>query len=67
MYYYYSTFGYKYYTLIFMRERKVQSRIERELEEHVKNQEGFEGMSEYIRKALIQKSKFKKAQKKEPA
>jgi hypothetical protein len=42
------------------RTRKLQSKVEPDLENHVKEQEDFSGMSDYIRVALIQKSKFKK-------
>lgn len=42
------------------RTRKLQSKVEPELEKHVKGQEDFSGMSDYIRVALIQKSKFKR-------
>lgn len=42
------------------RVRKLQSKVEPELEKHIKEQEDFSGMSDYIRVALIQKSKFKK-------
>ena len=47
----------------FMRTRKVQSKIEPELEKHifdtVPDFKEKVGMSNYIRTALIQKSKFK--------
>jgi len=49
-----------------MRDRKVQSKIEKELETHIiDTTPDFKsiGMSNYIRTALIQKSKFKKKQK----
>lgn len=42
-----------------MRIRKVQAKIEKELEDHVKELPDFNGMSNYIRTSLIQRSKFK--------
>lgn len=42
------------------RTRKLQSKVEPDLEKHVKEQEDFSGMSDYIRVALIQKSKYKR-------
>lgn len=41
------------------RTRKIQSRIEPELETLVKKQKDYTKMSDYIRKILIQKTKFK--------
>lgn len=42
------------------RIRKLQSKVEPDLEKHVKQQDDFSGMSDYIRIALIQKSKYKR-------
>ena len=42
-----------------MRTRKLQSKVEPELEDHVKKQPDYQGMSDYIRIAIKQKSKFK--------
>ena len=41
-----------------MRTRKIQAKVEPELEEHIKDQKDFKGMSNYIRRALIQRSKY---------
>ena len=41
-----------------MRTRKIQAKIEPELEDYVKEQKDFDGMSNYIRRALIQRSKY---------
>lgn len=49
-----------------MRTRKIQSKIEPELEEHIKNVTPNwkdVGMSNYIRKALIARSKYKENKK----
>lgn len=40
------------------RTRKIQARIEPELEAHVKKQKDFDGMSNYVRRLLIQRSKY---------
>ena len=42
-----------------MRSRKIQAKVEPELELHVMKQPEFRGMSDYVRDALIRKSKFK--------
>jgi len=43
-----------------MRSRKIQSKIEPELEELVKKQRDFKNsMSNYVRNLLIKKTKFK--------
>lgn len=47
-----------------MRTRKLQSKVEPELENHVKAQSDFDGMSDYIRTSLIQRSKFKTTKQK---
>jgi hypothetical protein len=46
-----------------MRTRKIQAKIEPELEDYVKRQKDFKGMSNYVRKALIQRSKYTPKQK----
>ena len=40
------------------RTRKIQARVEPDLEEHVKKQKDYDGMSNYIRRLLIQRSKY---------
>ena len=43
-----------------MRTRKIQSKIEPELELHVRKQKDFKkSMSNYVRTALIERTKFK--------
>jgi len=47
-----------------MRTRKIQAKVEPELEIHVKKQKDFKkSMSNYIREALIQRSKYTPKQK----
>jgi hypothetical protein len=42
-----------------MRTRKIQSKVEPELETHVQKQPDYKGMSDYIRTSIAQRSKFK--------
>lgn len=53
---------YPYY-LAPMRTRKIQSKIEPELEIEVKKQPDFKGMSDYVRSLLIKKTKFRTKEK----
>lgn len=41
--------------------KKVQSKVPTDLVEHVEKQADYKSMNSYIKKALISKSKFKKA------